>query len=327
MNGFYRLVKVGLLTSLIILSFIFLYYFFYFDQYYDFLHWDSLEIKVNWMITILFFISFFFILLFLINFNVYNLIFVFLITLGTPLWIIVYLLQFFEIELSVLNWTAIRNISAILCISILGPGLSLNFIKFIKNNSNLYKKRKLFRNYHIHEGFVGILFIIIAFCLWIIRSMLIQHEIMKKELRIFLALNMILLFLFLFSGSFLIFRDRKDLFKLRFIEKKNYELSVNKSSVFNPITPDSKPFFKSPRIVLYPFGILLSSFSVNIFIHGTFFFPEEIFSLTHETIVLMGFILCFIAGGMIGIDWYRIFARLYPDLYQKTEQILRNFTN
>jgi len=279
------------------------------------------------MITILFFISYFYILLFLINFNVYNLIFVFLITLGTPLWIIVYLLQFLKIELSVLNWSAIRNISVILCFSILGPGLSLNFIKFIKNNSNLYNKRKLFRNYHIHESFVGILFIIIAFCLWIIRSMLIQHEIMKKELRIFLALNMIPLFLFLFSGSFLIFRDRKDLLKLRFIEKKKYELKVNKSSVFNPITPDSKLFFKSPRIVLYPFGILLSSFSVNIFIHGAFFFPEEIFSLTHETIVLMGFILCFIAGGMIGIDWYRIFARLYPDLYQKTEQILRNFTN
>lgn len=322
MSKFYRLIKGVVLASFIGLSFIIIYYFFYFDQFYE---WDSLGVKVNWMITILFFILFFYVLLFMINFKIYNMFFIFLITLGTPLWIIIYCFEFFSFELSFWNWSALRNIAAILCISILAPGLSLNFIKYIKNNSNLYEKRRVFQNYHIHEGFVGILFIIIAFCLWIIRYLMIQHEIMKKDLRIFLALIMIPLYLFLFSGSFLIFRDRKDLLRLKLIERKNYEDKINLSSVFNPITQDSIRFFKSPKIVFYPIGILISSFSVNIFIHATYFLPEEIFGLTHETIVFIGFVLCFVGGGLIGIDWYRIFAKLYPKLYIEVEQILNDF--
>ncbi|MFX0141277.1 MAG: hypothetical protein ACFFDN_46990 [Candidatus Hodarchaeota archaeon] len=324
MSKFYRVIKGTLLTSLIVLSLVFIYYFFYFDQFYI---WDSLGVKINWMVTILFFILFFYILLFMIDFKIYNLFFIFLIILGTPLWIMIYCFEFFKIALGFWNWSALRNIAAILCISILAPGLSLNFIKYIKNNSNLYEKRRLFQNYHIHEGFVGILFIIIAFCLWIIRHLMIQHEIMKKELRIFLALIMVPLFLFLFSGSFLFFRDRKDLLRLKLIERKNYEDKNNLSSVFNPITQDSIRFFKSPRIVFYPIGILISSFSVNMFIHGTYFLPEEIFSLTHETIVFIGFILCFVGGGLIGIDWYRVFAKLYPELYLEVEKILNDFKN
>lgn len=311
MNKYFKLLKEIILSSLIILSFVIIYYFFYYNQHY---RWDSLEIKINWMVTILFFTLFFYILFYLVNFQIYNLIFILMIPFGTLLWIIIYFLEFFKIELSIWNWSAIRDISAILCIAILAPGLSLNFIKYIKNNSNLHKKRRIFQNYHIHEGFAGILFIIIAFCLWIIRILLIQHKIIKQELRIILALNMIPIFLFLFSGSFLIFRDRKDLLKLKFIEKKNYELKSNISSVFNPITPDSKQFFKSPNVVFYPFGIFLSSISVNMFIHGTYFLPEEIFSLTYETIVFVGFILCFIAGGMwvsIGIVYLLNFILNY----------------
>jgi hypothetical protein len=324
MNKYFRLIKGLILSSFIVLSFIILYNFFYFAQHYE---WSSLEMKVNWMVTILFFISFFNILLYVIRLKIYNKIFLAIIAIGAPLWIIIYFLEFLKIEPSFWNWSAIRSISAILSIAILAQGLTINFIKYIKNNSNQYKKRKKFRKYHIHEGFVGILFIIIALCLWIMRYLMIQHEILKKELRIFLALNMIPLFLFLFSGSFLIFRDRKDLLRLKFIERKNYEVKNNLSSVFNPITQDSIRFFKSPKIVIYPIGILLSSFSVNIFIHGIFFLPEEIFGFPHETIVLIGFVLCFIAGGMIGIDWYRLFRRLYPKLYLEVEQVLDKLQN
>ncbi|MFX0139503.1 MAG: hypothetical protein ACFFDN_38030 [Candidatus Hodarchaeota archaeon] len=324
MNNIYRLIKGLILSSLIVLSFIFLYNFFYFAEHYE---WSSLQMKVNWMVTIFFFISFFNILLYVISLKIYNIIFIVIIAIGTPLWIIIYFLEFLKIEPTFWNWSAIRNISAIISIAILAQGLTLNFIKYIKNNSNQYKKRKKFQKYHIHEGFVGIFFIIIALCLWVIRYLMIQKEILRKELRIFLALNMIPLFLFLFSGSFLILRDRKDLLRLKFIERKNYKIQNNLSSVFNPITQDSIKFFKSPKIVFYPIGILLSSFSVNVFIHGIYFLPEEIFGFTHETTVFIGFVLCFIAGGMIGVDWYRLFARLYPKLYLEVEQILDKLQN
>jgi len=311
--------KKGILISLVILSVVVLFYFFYYNQQYN---WNSSELRINWMFTISYFILFFYSLLFLIDLTIFYKIFLMIIILGTPIWIIIYFLEFFEFEPSLWNWYTIREVATIFCISILSPGLTLSFIKYIKNNSNQEKKRKVFPKYHIHEGFVGILFVIIAIFLWIMRYIMIQHKILKNELRIYLAIDMILLFLFLFSGSFLIFRDRGDLIRLKFIEKRTNDDYTNLSSVFNPINSESIKFFKSPRLLLYPFGILLNSFSVNLLIHGTDFLPEIVFNINHEILVLIGVILCFIAGGMLGIDWYRLFAKLYPNLYQEFEQIL-----
>lgn len=324
MNKFYRLIKGVILSNLIVLSIIILYYFFYFDQHYP---WDSLDIKVNWMITIFFFIFSFFILLFIISPRVYNLIFILLIVIGAPLWIILYFFEFLKIEMNFWNWQAARELASIICFSILTPGLSLNFIKYIKNNSNKVEKGKMNRKYHIHEGFVGMLFILAALSLWVIRYYLIQNNAMKNELRIFLALNMISLILFLFSGSFLVFRDRRDILRLKFIEKNKNDLEHSETSIFDPITKDSIKFFKSPRILLYPLGILLSSFSVNMFIHGNLFLSDEIINLTHETTVFIGFVLCFISAGLIGIDWFRFFGKIYPDLYQEIAQILNHLKN
>ncbi len=310
-----------LLFCLIISSIIVLYYFYYYNQRYE---WYSLELKINWMFTISYFILFFYLLLFLINFQNYNKIFLVIILIGAPLWIILYFLELFKIEFGSLDWNIIREAVPIICFSIMSPGLTINFIRYIRYNSNQDIKGKVFRHYHIHEGFVGILFLVFAFFLWIIRNVMVQYEILRTELRIYLAIEMILLFLFLFSGSFLIFRDWRDIIKFKFIENRKRTYNSNISSIFHLNSPESAQFFKSPRVLLYPFGIFLNSFSVSLFIHGTDFFPVLIFHLNHETLVLIGVILCFIAGGMLGIDWYRVFAKFYPDLYQEFEQILND---
>ena len=111
----------------------------------------------------IFFIIFFYILFFLIDNKVYNIIFGFVILFGTLLWIGIYFLEFYKIEFDFWNLTALRNSAAILCISILSPGYTLYIIKFIKNNSNPNRKWKIIKNYHVHEGFTGILFVMIAF--------------------------------------------------------------------------------------------------------------------------------------------------------------------
>ncbi|MFX1417676.1 MAG: hypothetical protein ACFE9N_02020 [Promethearchaeota archaeon] len=245
--------------------------------------------------------------------------FLLIVFVGAPVWILIYVLEFLKIELIFWNWPAIRDLASILCFYILAPGLSLNFIKFIKSNSNQDKKRRIFRKYRIHEGFVGILFIMIAFSLWILRLVMIQNEILRRELRIFLALNMIPLILFLFSGSFLTFRDRRDIFKLKFIERRKLQVEGITSTVFNPITINSIKFFKSPKYIIFPLGIFFFSFGLNMFIHGTDFIIAELFNLSHESIVFLGFLLCFISGGMIGIDWFRLFGKIYPSLYKEVE--------
>jgi hypothetical protein len=276
------------------------------------------------MITILFFIIFFYILFFLVDNKVYNIIFGFVISFGILLWIGIYILEFYKVEFGLWNLATIRNSAAILCISILSPGFTLYIIKFIKNNSNPNRKWKIIKKYHVHEGFVGILFVLIAFSLWVIRFLMIQYKVFKEKLRIFLAIDMILLFLFLFSGSFLILRDRRDIVRLKFIERRKNQSGSRISSTFNQISQDSLEFFKSPKGLYYPFGILLNCLAVNLFIHGTDFLPKEIFYLDHETIVLIGFILCFLAGGLVGLDWLRLFSKLYPELYQELELILED---
>ena len=319
MNKIKIIVKLVILFSLVILSFIVLYYFFYYNQVYES---DSTEIKVNRMITIIYFVLSFYILFFLMNYKFYSLFFIFIIISGTLMWIILYLLDFFKINISFGDLSTIRTFAAIIGICIISPGFTLYIMKYIKNHSNQNDKGKVFRNYHIHEGFVGIIFVIIAFFLLMIRYLLIQYEVMREELRIFLAITMVLLYLFLFSGSFLIFRDRRDIIKFKFIERREIINNNETGAVFSPITVDSIHFFKSPKILIYPLGILINSFSVNMLMHGTLFLPERIFGLKHEIVVLIGFILCFISSGIIGVDWYRLFAKFYPKFYQEIEQVL-----
>lgn len=324
MKKYLSFFKKVVLLSFIILGCIILSFFYYYNERYE---WDSVKLQINSMLTISFFIFFFYLLFFLIDFPTYFKAFLWIIIVGTPLWIVIYFLEFLEIEPIFWNWYIIREISVIICIAILSPGLSLSIIKFIKNNSNEKKKNKVFRKYHVHEGFVGILFLLIAFFLLILRYVMIQYEVFKRELRIYLAIDMVLLFLFLFSGSFLIFRDRRDLIKFKFVEMRDKNKKNMASSVFNPISSDSIKFFTSPRYRLFPSAIILNSFSVNLFIHGTDFLPEVIFNINHEILVLLGVISCFIAGTMLGVDWYRLFARLYPNLYQELEQILKKLKN
>jgi hypothetical protein len=47
-------------------------------------------------------------------------------------------------------------------------------------------------------------------------------------------------------------------------------------------------------------------------IHGLDLVPERIFNLSLESIVATGVVLCLISGGLIGLDWYRLFKMMYP---------------
>lgn len=319
MRKYLIFIKAAIILCLFIFSIIVINYFINSSILYE---WNESKLSIVWMVTIIYFTVTFYLLLYLVSFKIFNIFFISMIASGTPSWIFLYFLELFKIEPNFLDCSIIRDLIVILCISILSPGLTLNFIKFIKNNSNHSKKRRFLQKYRIHEGFVGILFVIFAFFLWVIRLLLIQHEVMKNQLRIYLAVDTILLLLFLFSGSFLVFRDLRDVLQFKFIEKREVKENSMGTTVFDQMTPDSIKFFSSPRVSIYHIGILLNSFAVSMIIHGTDFLSMVIFNLNHEEIVLIGCILCFCGGGMIGKDWYRIFAKLYPELYQEVEEML-----
>ncbi|MFX1438162.1 MAG: hypothetical protein ACFFAA_13390, partial [Promethearchaeota archaeon] len=285
---------------------------------------DSIEVSISWMYTISYFILFFFILFFLIGIKSYLFMFITIAFFGGLAWIIIYALETFILGFWFPALTILRHISAILCFSILSPGLVLSLMHYIKNASSKTDSRKFFHKYRVHEGFIGIIFLLFALILLIIRYNLIKYEIFRTDLRIFLAADMILLYLFLFLSSFLLIRDRRDIVKLHFIQRREPESTNYNIRLFNSLTSDSIKFFKSPKFFLYPFGIFFNSIAVNIFIHGTNFLPEEVFNLNHENLVLIGIIFSLISGAIIGLDWYRLFAKIYPEIYQNFEQVLED---
>ena len=72
--------------------------------------------------------------------------------------------------------------------------------------------------------------------------------------------------------------------------------------------------------MIYPLGMLLTIFSVNMVIYGTDFLPYQIFNIADESVIQLGYFICVIAGGLIGIDWYRIFKIFYPEFYETIEK-------
>ena len=154
-----------------------------------------------------------------------------------------------------------------------------------------------------------------------------QLEIFWNEYKIYLAIIMIFLYFFIYFGSFFAFRDLHDLIRLKFLEKVNKPTKKQEStsSAFNSISKDDLHFFRLHKLIIFPFGLLLTSFSFLMVIYGNDFLPKEF--LTLEFIVNMGYLLSFFAGGLIGIDWLRIFKRFYPNHYRELEQKIIELTN
>jgi hypothetical protein len=217
---------------------------------------------------------------------------------------------------SVINF---QEIIFYLSVSMVAPGIVLFIIHYIKKISGKFEGNFIGK-YHLHESFLGIIFLGLSIPFYIIRFNMIQYEIYWKEYKLYLAIIMIFLYSFIYFASFFAFRDFHDLFKLKFLERVNkpIEKRISKNSAFNSITMNDLHFFKQSKLILFPFGLLLTSLSFLMVIYGNEFIPKEY--LTHEFIVNLGYLLSFFAGGLIGIDWLRIFKIFYPSHYKELER-------
>lgn len=214
--------------------------------------------------------------------------------------------------------------------SMISPGIIVYIIHYIKKSTSRFEESKIFGIYHLHEGFIGIIFIILAiFFLWLRSTLLFLAGPYFMRYSIILLLTQILSFLFLYLGSFFFFRDWDDIIQLNFVEKKenSEKIKKNQSTVFNHITQADLHFFEYPKIIIYPFGILLTIFSLNTIIYGTSFLPLDRININNELVIYLGYFISFIAGGIIGRDWYRIFKKFYPEAYQEIETIINKVKN
>lgn len=290
---------------------------------------ESFDVIISKMITIVFFNLFFYSLIFLVNIKYYKHIFKIVLITLTILWLYELISwAYFDVSPISLQFGDFWEVIILISFSLLAQGLIIYIIHYIKKSTAKYSEAKVFGKYHIHEGFVGIIFITVAIFLLVLRSsLLFLTDILWKRLYIYLWLVQIFLFVFLYLGSFFLFRDWHDVIRLNFIEKKNLANENdqnNQSPVFNRITREDIHFFKHPKLCIYPFGIIATIFALNAIVFGTNFLPIEIFNLENESVILLGYFLSFIAGGMIGIDWLRLFRKIYPKLYEELAILIKN---
>jgi len=319
--------KKIIILTLFFLSYYFIFNYFKAKQIYG---WGY-EVNYNRMLTLIF-INFIFIsLMFIMDFKIYKQIFKIIIIFTIILWIFVYSLQYSELQIHSIFFWLFWDLMVLITWSIIGPGLILYTLHYIEEKSEKFANAKLFGKYHVHEGFVGILFILCAIVLFLLRSFLNLQPIFHKELVFILASVQIFLFFFLYFGTFLISRDWKDVCHFKLIEVKSVSergnINHNSTSVFTKITDEDLHFFEFSPLKVYPLGILLTGFSISAIVFGANFLPIEIFKLEYQIVIYVGYILSIIAGGMIGNDWMRLIQRFYPEIYVEIEQTLNKLKN
>ncbi len=322
-RGFKLVVKSVIIFIFILLTYrSFLNYF----QFKKIFYPNSLELTLSRGIIFILLSFLLLILLFMIKISIYRKAFLFFVIFGSIAWNVIHLQNTLDVELVSESLINFQEVIFFISTAIVAPGIVLFIVHYIKKITVKFEGNFIGK-YHLHESFISIILIGLGIIFYIIRLNMIQLEIFWKEYKIYLAIIMIFLYFFIYFGGFFAFRDFHDLIRLKFLEKVNKptERQDATSSAFNSITKDDLHFFRLPKLNIFPIGLLITSISFLMVIHGNDFLPKEF--LTHEFIINLGYFLGFWAGVIIGIDWLRIFKRFYPSHYRELEQKIIELTN
>lgn len=288
----------------------------------------SFEFKIIRICTILIFNMSFYFFMFLIDIDVFKKMTIFIIVIGTCYYAYTILWQF--LPFLPIFWN-LYEVVVFSVYAIVPFGIIFYILHYIKNDSAKYGDLKFGGKYHIHESFLGVVLLICAIFISILRFILISYKIFLTKLYFVFQIVTLFLFFFYYFASFLMFRDWRDIIHFRFIEKKkkmglNNTLSYD-TVVFNNLSKEDVPFFESPKLKMFPLAILLTSISLSTVIYGLMLFPSEIFYLNYEIISIIGYIFGFIAGGMLGKDWFRLLRKFYPELSYEIENVINKLKN
>jgi len=238
-------------------------------------------------------------------------------------WLLVYVFGFFSVSWEFWDfWEIITYIS----FSMIAPGLIGYVSYYTRRITGNLEEARIFSKYHIHEGFAGIIFIFTALLLLYFHSLVVfLNEPYYRRLSFIIVGMEIFSFIFLFLGSFFCFRDWRDIIQIKLVEVRIInDNKKGKTSVFKQITKENLDFFKIPKIMIYPFGLIIITLSINMIIYNTDFIPPYFYHLDETEIIMLGYISCFIAGAITGLDWLRLFKIFYPEIYKEIEQAINS---
>jgi len=298
----------------------------YYLQLKKVLEWYSYEVTIIRGISISLLNVLFYSIVLVTSIRTYRIILASLAVFGIMAWNISHLNNTLELGLLSKVFDDFLEIVLFISTAVIAPGLLVLIAYYIKKYTSKFESNFIGK-YHIHEGFFGILLIVLVIFLFIIRTVVIQFEVFLNEFKVFLAIIMIFLYFFLFFGGFFILRDIKDIFHLNFLKKteKSPSNEEQHSDVFNSINQDNLSFFKVLKVPLFPIGIITTSLSFSMIIYGTKFIPREF--LSSELILNYGYLFSLIAGSLIGFDWMRVFKLFYPIHYAEIEQKIIELKN
>jgi len=280
--------------------------------------WYSYELTVKRATSLMLLNVYFFLLAILIKINIFKKIYLVLILFGIIAWNLSHFNSILDLDL--LSNTSDDFLELILFVStsIVSPGLLILISYYIRKFTSKFEG-SFIGNYHLHEGLFGIILIGLGILFFAFRIYILQFDVFSKELKVYLAIIMILLYFFIFFGGFFILRDFDDIIHLRFVKKiQSSQKKPNKNgSIYNSMNHYNISFFKRSKLYLFPVGFLLTGFSFSMMVYSTKFIPKDVLS-SGETINL-GYLLGFFAGALIGYDWVRVFKRFYPKQYEEIE--------
>lgn len=210
----------------------------------------------------------------------------------------------------------------ILCVCCIAPFFSVHSLFLITKYQHKFESNIIKGKHHVHEGFAGIILILIAIGLFLLRLTWISKEKLLTEFQIIGTVFIILLTLLLYFGSFLVGRDWKDVINFKFLSlnsDKNASIDDNET-----INDKKNMFYTEKPLNTYILGIILSSMGIFFIFFPVNIFPYNIFHIKAEVIRIFGWFILITGAMLIGFDWIRLLRRFFPDEYEKLNQKLGN---
>jgi len=209
----------------------------------------------------------------------------------------------------------------ILCVCCIAPFFSVHSLFLITKYQHKFESNIIKGKHHVHEGFAGIILILIAIGLFFLRLTWISKERLITEFHIIGTVFIILLTLLLYFGSFLVGRDWKDVISFKFLSLNSYK---NVSIDDNESIKKKNKFYTKKPLNTYFLGIILSSMGIFFIFFPVDIFPYHIFYIKAEVIRIFGWFILITGAMLIGFDWIRLLRRFFPDEYEKLNQKLGN---
>lgn len=265
--------------------------------------------------------SIFLIIFFNLSYNSYKYLFFVSLVIIISLWAYNFVIcRYFLIftKLAQFQWGFIK-VFTMCCIA---PFFSVQSLFLITKYEQKFESNVIKGKYHMHEGFAGIILILIAIGLCLIRLTWVPIENKIPGLFIIGTFIVIIITLLIDFGGFLIGRDWKDVISLKFLalnSTKNANGNENESK-----SDDKNKFYTEKPLNTYLIGIILTSTGFYFIIFTNDIFPYIIFYIHFEVIRIIGWFILSIGAILIGYDWVRLLQKFFPDDYGKLNQKLEN---